>query len=54
MFQVEDFFTMYPNAGAGSRGREQALESIKRNIAWMDRYQDGVTQWLRQQTSSMA
>lgn len=45
--EVETFFKKYPDAGAGANGREQALESIRRNINWMKQNKDVVVDWLR-------
>ncbi|KAJ8318617.1 hypothetical protein KUTeg_003708 [Tegillarca granosa] len=47
--QVRDFFQQYPDAGAGARGRLQALESIQSNINWMNSYQNSIVDWLNQQ-----
>ncbi|XP_076074224.1 glutamyl aminopeptidase-like [Mytilus galloprovincialis] len=47
--EVEAFFKQYPDAGAGERAREQALESIRGNIAWMSNYQDIISKWLCQE-----
>ncbi|KAJ8022350.1 Aminopeptidase Ey [Holothuria leucospilota] len=44
--QMEEFFTKYPEAGAGTRGRQQALERVKTNIDWVKRNQDVIQQWL--------
>ncbi|XP_074848073.1 glutamyl aminopeptidase isoform X2 [Carettochelys insculpta] len=35
LWQMEDFFEKYPNAGAGAAPRKQALETVKSNIAWL-------------------
>ncbi|XP_060068640.1 glutamyl aminopeptidase-like [Ylistrum balloti] len=48
-FQLEevlDFIKKHPDAGAGARTRDQALETIRRNIAWMERYKPVITEWL--------
>lgn len=47
--EVEAFWTKYPDAGAGARGRDQARESIQRNIAWMNNYSEQIDEWLRRQ-----
>ncbi|KAL5018116.1 hypothetical protein ScPMuIL_003838 [Solemya velum] len=44
--QVQAFFDLYPEAGAGARGRVQAIESIKRNIVWVNQYKGIIEQWL--------
>ncbi|PVD39140.1 hypothetical protein C0Q70_01768 [Pomacea canaliculata] len=45
--QVEEFFRKYPEAGAGARGRKQALDRIQQNIYWMTNFKPVVTKWLR-------
>lgn len=44
--EVEGFFARYPSAGAGERGRKQALDKIRANIAWMDRNVQDIGDWL--------
>ncbi|XP_013411098.1 glutamyl aminopeptidase [Lingula anatina] len=44
--QVEEFFAKYPDAGAGERGRKQAIEGIKRNIAWIEKHEMTLVDWL--------
>ena len=46
-FQVENFFAKYPDAGAGAAPREQALDSIRTNIAWVERNQQAIFDWLK-------
>ncbi|KAJ8317988.1 hypothetical protein KUTeg_003079 [Tegillarca granosa] len=36
----------YPEAGSGARGREQALESIKRNIIWVKKNKQIINDWI--------
>ena len=43
---MKDFFAKYPDAGAGARAREQALEQIQTNIVWMEANEDTIVQWL--------
>jgi glutamyl aminopeptidase len=45
--EVEAFFSKYPEAGAGERGRRQALETIRANIAWSNDHVDHIVDWLR-------
>ncbi|KAL8604511.1 hypothetical protein ACOMHN_015795 [Nucella lapillus] len=45
--QVLAFFSKYPEAGAGARGRQQALEKIDGNIYWMTHFKPIVMQWLQ-------
>lgn len=40
------FFTKYPDAGAGKRRRQQALEVVNNNIKWIGTYSRGVRTWL--------
>ncbi|XP_038060244.1 glutamyl aminopeptidase-like isoform X2 [Patiria miniata] len=44
--ELEDFWAEYPDAGAGARGRLQAVERIKTNIKWMAKNEDIITKWL--------
>lgn len=46
--EAEEFFRKYPDAGAGSRAREQARESIQRNIDWMENNAEKIQNWLEQ------
>ena len=46
--QVKDLFTAYPNAGAGTRARKQALEEIENNIKWQEQHLNDIEQWLKQ------
>lgn len=53
-FQLEevlDFIKKYPDAGAGARARDQALETVRSNISWMKRYQPIITEWLCRQVT---
>mgnify|MGYP001792645992 CR=1 FL=1 len=45
--QVEKFFSDEPEAGSGERAREQAIESIKMSIAWNNKYDNIVVDWLK-------
>nr|XP_006811271.1 PREDICTED: glutamyl aminopeptidase-like [Saccoglossus kowalevskii] len=44
--EMQHFFDMYPEAGTGARGREQALEHVQSNINWLKRYENEITSWL--------
>lgn len=46
--QIKDFFAKYPNAGAGERGRKQALETVQANIVWMSRNKKMFDEWLQE------
>ncbi|KAJ8022253.1 Glutamyl aminopeptidase [Holothuria leucospilota] len=47
--EMEDFFAKYPEAGAGTRGRQQALERVRTNINWVNRNQEVIQEWLNNQ-----
>lgn len=51
--QVESFFERYPEAGAGARARENAIQSIKENIVWIADYEAEIADWLVMQLSTM-
>ncbi|XP_071808617.1 aminopeptidase A-like [Asterias amurensis] len=44
--ELEDFWEEYPDAGAGSRGRLQAVERIRTNINWLAKNEDTISMWL--------
>ena len=46
--QVMEFFDKYPEAGAGTRARDQAVEQIRANIAWVTANQDNIVAWLEE------
>ena len=46
--QVKGFFAKYPEAGAGTRSRKQALEEIGNNIKWLADHYDDIELWLSQ------
>ncbi|GIX90473.1 hypothetical protein CDAR_74672 [Caerostris darwini] len=50
--EMAEFFFKYPDAGAGRRGRIQALETVKNNIHWLRTHSGGAQNWL--QTESPA
>lgn len=43
---MKDFFRKYPDAGAGKRRRQQALENVQNNIKWLKTYKQSVKIWL--------
>ena len=45
--QVKSFFSAYPEAGAGTRSRKQALEEIENNIKWLAAHYEDIELWLR-------
>nr|XP_022316112.1 glutamyl aminopeptidase-like [Crassostrea virginica] len=50
--QVHAFFNKYPDAGAGARGRQNALEAIKANIQWKRNNEKKISDWLCQNTGA--
>lgn len=44
--EMEAFFAKYPEAGAGTASRKQALETVKYNINWMKTNLEEISQWL--------
>ncbi|GFS55864.1 glutamyl aminopeptidase [Nephila pilipes] len=44
--EMLDFFSKYPDAGAGKRGRLQALEAVQYNIHWIKTHLNGIKNWL--------
>lgn len=42
------FFTKYPDAGAGARAREQAIETVQNNIKWLNTNKADLQNWLEQ------
>lgn len=45
---MKEFFAKYPDAGAGARAREQALETVQNNIKWLSKNTDEIEQWLKE------
>ncbi|KAE8630534.1 hypothetical protein XENTR_v10000861 [Xenopus tropicalis] len=46
LWQMENFFEKYPNAGAGEIPRKQALETVRNNIEWVAANKEGIKSWL--------
>ncbi|GFS49299.1 endoplasmic reticulum aminopeptidase 2, partial [Nephila pilipes] len=44
--EMRAFFAKYPDAGAGKRRRQQALEAVQNNIRWIDSHARGMKEWL--------
>ncbi|XP_017104426.2 glutamyl aminopeptidase isoform X2 [Drosophila bipectinata] len=44
--EMEQFFAKYPEAGAGTAARQQALETVKANIKWLTLNKESVGTWL--------
>lgn len=47
--EMEAFFAKYPDAGAGANARLQALESVRNNIKFLNKHQDSIGKWLKEQ-----
>uniref|UniRef100_A0A7M4EDQ9 Aminopeptidase n=1 Tax=Crocodylus porosus TaxID=8502 RepID=A0A7M4EDQ9_CROPO len=47
LWQMENFFEKYPNAGAGAAPRKQAIETVKSNIEWLTRNKKEIEAWLK-------
>lgn len=45
--EMEAFFSQYPEAGAGQRYREQAIETVKYNIHWVNDNAATILAWLQ-------
>jgi glutamyl aminopeptidase len=48
--EIKAFFQKYPEAGAGSNYRAQALETIDTNIKWIENNSEKIDKWLDQKT----
>ncbi|KAK3888871.1 hypothetical protein Pcinc_007085, partial [Petrolisthes cinctipes] len=46
---IQEFFARYPEAGSGSRARQQALEEVETNIRWIDNHADLLHSWFLKQ-----
>ncbi|XP_033233199.1 glutamyl aminopeptidase isoform X2 [Drosophila pseudoobscura] len=44
--EMQHFFEKYPEAGAGTVARQQALETVKANIKWLALNKDQLGEWL--------
>ncbi|XP_014676853.1 PREDICTED: glutamyl aminopeptidase-like [Priapulus caudatus] len=44
--QMLDFYAQHPDAGAGELPRRQALETVQGNIAWLQRNEADIIDWL--------
>ncbi|KAM6428983.1 glutamyl aminopeptidase [Rhynochetos jubatus] len=50
LWQMENFFEKYPNAGAGELPRSQSIEQVKNNIEWLKVNKEEIRMWLEAQT----
>ncbi|NXI61668.1 AMPE aminopeptidase, partial [Anseranas semipalmata] len=46
LWQMENFFEKYPNAGAGESPRSQSIEQVKNNIQWLKDNKEEIRMWL--------
>lgn len=46
VFQMEHFFKLHSEAGAGEMPRQQALETVHNNIRWLNNNLDEIATWL--------
>ncbi|KAM6301234.1 glutamyl aminopeptidase [Aegotheles albertisi] len=46
LWQMENFFEKYPNAGAGESPRSQSIEQVKTNIEWLKVNKKEIQTWL--------
>ncbi|KAH8409848.1 hypothetical protein KR222_009894, partial [Zaprionus bogoriensis] len=44
--EVQQFFAKYPESGAGASARQQAIETIKYNINWLQENSADIANWL--------
>ncbi|XP_064306187.1 glutamyl aminopeptidase [Phalacrocorax carbo] len=51
LWQMENFFEKYPNAGAGQLPRSQSIEQVKNNIEWLKVNKEKIRMWLEAQTA---
>ncbi|KAJ7327041.1 hypothetical protein JRQ81_016800 [Phrynocephalus forsythii] len=49
LWQMEDFFAKYPDAGAGAVSRKQAHETLLSNIEWLKQHREEIAAWLGSQ-----
>lgn len=44
--EMKEFFKKYPDAGAGERSRVTALETVQKNIKWLNSNLEPLSDWL--------
>ncbi|XP_050532031.1 glutamyl aminopeptidase-like isoform X2 [Daktulosphaira vitifoliae] len=44
--EMKEFFSKYPEAGAGAAGRRTALEAVSNNIKWLEQHEIIISDWL--------
>ncbi|XP_075149879.1 glutamyl aminopeptidase-like isoform X1 [Haematobia irritans] len=52
--EMESFFAKYPEAGAGTAARKEALENVKNNKKWLEQNMEAVGKWLAEQKENDA
>uniref|UniRef100_V5GPU2 Glutamyl aminopeptidase n=1 Tax=Anoplophora glabripennis TaxID=217634 RepID=V5GPU2_ANOGL len=50
--EMQEFFALYPDAGAGTANRAKALETVENNIRWLASYKTTVETWIAAQAST--
>ncbi|CAL4066098.1 unnamed protein product [Meganyctiphanes norvegica] len=48
--EMQDFFAANPEAGSGARARKQALETVEKNIKWINKYEGPLHKWFLEHT----
>nr|CAD7266750.1 unnamed protein product [Timema shepardi] len=51
--EMETFFSLYPEAGAGTTARKQALEKVANNIKWLEKHRTTIDTWLTDATQGV-
>nr|CAD7433373.1 unnamed protein product [Timema monikensis] len=51
--EMETFFSLYPEAGAGTTARKQALEKVANNIKWLEQHRTTIDTWLTDATQGL-
>ena len=44
---MENFFAKYPETGAGTNARMEAIENVKNKIKWLEQNKNNVGTWLK-------
>ena len=51
--EMKAFFAKYPEGGAGTRSRQQALEQIENNIRWLEKNEENISRWLQDNSPTL-
>lgn len=46
--EMKEFFAKYPDAGAGARARITAVETVQKNIKWLNSNLKPLSEWLKE------